>query len=530
MKKTFLASVMFLGATLSFAQTTPNGIMVFNNEKTIGRMTGTQKEIKATEYTFPGRIYDAHIDNVSNTATVQLRTLNDNGKRMENFGDIVHYDLNGRTVKWTKYISYVTSKIRYSGSTIIFSKGGNSYRLNPENGQDVWRAKNDIYFVDSSSASIGIGYKFELGNKVYGHTLEGIDLNNGKRIWQRELNREYGWNDALPVNDSTWMILSGGLHTVNVHDGSGWSYNEITGVKDYTGSIAATAAGFALGAASVALFGSGTFFYSTGYSLISDLVSNVYSDSTGYYLASRDKVSRIRKNEGTAAWWRGLPDGYPSKSYLFAKADTLFMVNFGFAFRGDKLISYGTPFFAAFSKETGAQLFFSTINIEKNPILDFRIKNDHILLLFKDRLMKYSLRDGSQILEKPVSSDQAGELMEFAKTGIYIDAAGSHLANLVLSDTSKHYIVASSGRILIFDTDLNITGDVDTGRLYDELLKLNSYTFVTRDNQSFIIDANNKKVAEIDVAPKAVNVAGNKLYFFRENILFEIDIAGLTGQ
>jgi len=44
-------------------------------------------------------------------------------------------------------------------------------------------------------------------------------LKNGNVIWQRDLNREYGWNDVFYTNDSTMIVVAAGLHAINIKTG-----------------------------------------------------------------------------------------------------------------------------------------------------------------------------------------------------------------------------------------------------------------------------------------------------------------------
>ena len=519
MKKAFITTGLLLIAVFSFAQS--SDVKVLLMDRTIGKITATQEELKTKEYVFPELIYRSYIDTISKSLTVQLRGKNDNGRWM-NRGNILFYDLDNKRIKWTKNINYTTNSLQQLGSTLIFRTSTNkSHCLNIENGKNLWKAKNSIFFVDND-ANIGVGYKFEAGMPTYTE-LEGINLKTGKAMWQREVNREYGWNEVFQLKDSEWIIASAGLHTINTHNGSGWSYKAVTGEKDYSGTAAASAVGIGL-----ALF-TGFGFYATGYDFVGDIVSNVYSDSAGFYLASKDIVSRINKNDGTVNWYHLFPAGTTSTSFLWAKDNLLFMLNYGYASNGSRSIFYGTPFFATFNKENGEQKFLSTINITKNPILDFKIKDDVLLLVFKDRIMKYSLFNGSQIIEKIIDNKELGELYGFVGNRTYIDAGNSILANLVLTDISKNFILTRNDKILITDNELNVVGEIDVNQLYTARLKVDDYLIITKDKKTFILNNNNEKVAEIDIELKPVLI-GDKLYSVQENSFFEIDADNLIQR
>ena len=520
MKKMFITIGLLLILIASFAQS--SDIKILFNERTIGRMIATQEEIKAKEYIFPERIYQSYIDTISNSITLQLCKLSKNEKTIKNKGKIVFYDLTDEKVKWTKKIAYQKSRLYQFDGTIIYTAAGlgnKCFSLNIENGKNMWKAETIIHFVDPA-AQIGIGYKYGVNDE---NMLDGINLRNGKGVWQRKLNKEYGWNDWFRLNDSTWMIVAAGLHTVKIHDGSGWSYHAVTGKKDYKAATAITAAGLALG-----IF-TGTYIIATGHNLVKDVVSNVYSDSTGYYVASKERLSRIRKDDGTEYWYHLLPEDLTSKSSIFSKGDTLFMVNHGYAFMNNRLINFGTPFLAAFNKETAEQLFFNKIDTKKNPILDLKVENDNIMLLSKDRMMKCSLINGSTISEKTIDGNVSGELKGFVSNRVYFDATNSTMTNLVLSDISQKYIITDKNKVLIFDAELNITGDIDFSQLYLAQLKTNDYLLVTNEHQSFILDVDNNKVAKIDMKLRPALI-GNKLYSIHEKSFFEIDLKNLKTE
>lgn len=484
MKKALIAIVLLLIVIASHSQT--SNVLV--KEKTIGRITSTQEEIKANEYIFSERIYHSYIDTISKSITVQLRGLSNNGKWM-NKGKVIFYDLNTKKVRWSKNIDYQKNSLQQFGSTIIFTVGNKSYRLNNENGEKLWMSRNDIYFIDTV-AGIGVGYKFESIKGRYDNLLEGIDLETGKTKWKRELNEEYGWNDVIKLTDSVWMIVAAGLHTVNIYDGTGWSYKTVTGDKYYNETAAASAAGVVLGVFT------GVFMISTGNYILRDVVSNVYSDSADFYFASREKLSRINKDNGKAIWSYPFSAKLPSKSFLFANENQLFMINYGYAFKGIGLssygvsydgynrmelrqwkspVNYGTPFFAAFNKENGEQIFCTTLDKE-SPIFDFMIEDDNLLLVLNDRIVKFSISDGGKIFEKIMNND---ELESFIDDYIHIDGG-----------------------------------------------KIGDYKLAFKNNQTIIVDADNKKVAELYIARKAVLI-GNKLYTIQEESFLEIDVTNL---
>jgi hypothetical protein len=441
----------FIGLTI-FAQ---SELTILNNEKVIGKNNLTNKDLVAKEFIFPERIHETNIDTVSNCITVQLRGTSKNGKWLNNKGNIVLYDLNNRKAKWSKKINYQQSGIEQHSNLIIQTIANKSYCLNYDNGEELWEVKNAIYYVEPFQKK-GIGYKFSSFSGAT-NTLEGIDLTNGNSIWQRELNREYSWNDIFHLNDSTIVIVAAGLHSINVNNGLGWDYNAITGEKDYTATAVANAAGVALGVLT------GTFVMSTGHNLVRDVVSNVLVDSANIYFASKEKITRLNY-KGQVIWSIPLPNDLVSKSSIFKKDSILYMINKGFAFMGYRQLDFGTPFFAAFDTKTGKQIFFSTINGKKDQINGFEINRDTISLVFKDRVSKYSILNGSLIFEKSFNIETYGELNYFIGSQVYIKTDSTY-KSLSLSDTTKQYLFTKSGKTLVLNDRLEIVNQID----YDQL-------------------------------------------------------------
>ena len=510
----YLIGFLLLIALKSFSQS--SDIKILHKEKAIGENLLTQTEIRATEYLFPDRIHHSHIDTSSGLLTIQLRGLSKNGKRLKTIGKIVLYDINNKKVKWTKKMLYHTSHLQQFNNTLIHTVEKKSFCLNIENGENQWELKNNIYFVDPIN-NIGLGYKYK-NSTGYTNTLEGVDLSNGNVIWQKKLNREYGWNDIFYINDSTLIVVAAGLHAINIKNGTGWDYNTITGEKDYTGTVAANALGVVAGLLT------GAFVMSTGHNLVRDVVSNVLIDSTDIYFASKERLARINKSNGIVVWTHPIPNDLASKSSIFMKNSSIYMINKGHAFMGYRHLDFGTPFIAAFDKETGKRKFFSIINTKKDPILGFQIHYDTIYIVFKERISKYSIIDGTQIYKKTYNTEETGELMYFVGNHVYIKSKDSTLTSLPLLDTNKIYVFTNTGKTLVLDNQLEITDRIDYDRLYIYYLSTKYNKFIAKGSETTILDIENREIAKLNATSDATLI-GNKLYDIQEKSFLEIDLS-----
>ncbi|WP_029164159.1 PQQ-binding-like beta-propeller repeat protein [Anaerophaga thermohalophila] len=342
-------------------------------------------------------------------------------------------------------------------------------------------------------------------------------MKSGNVIWKRDLNREYGWNDIFYTNDSTMIVVAAGLHSININSGKGWDYNTITGEKDYTGTAAANAVGVAAGLLT------GTFVMSTGHNLIRDVVSNSLVDSLYIYFASKEQLSKIDKQTGEIAWKYTFPNDLASKSTIFMNDSAIFMINKGCAFMGYRQVDFGKPFIAAFNRKTGKQKYLTLINVKKDPILAFKILQDEVYLVFKNRIAKYSIKTGSQIIEKEFSQDNYGDLKHFVGNQVYVTNENDHLESLTQSDTSKVFVFTDQGKILSVDSQLNVTDTIDYEDLSIYYLRIADLKFIAKDNQTLIIDNYGKRIAEIEATTNAF-LSGETLYDKRDNSFIAVDL------
>lgn len=479
------------------------------SEKIVGKNLINNSDIKATVYTFPERIYESYIDTTNNTMTLQLRGTSKNGKWMNNTGNVIFYDLNIGVEKWSKKINYQSQRIQQIDNTIIWSSG-KSYCLNSENGENMWEIKNNILYV-SPINNIGIGYSLSKAE-----ILQGIDLASGKTIWDRKVSRDYGWNSILYLDDSKILVTAAGLHTLDLKAGTGWDFDGITGKKDYTGTVVANTAGVALGLLT------GTAVISTGHNLVRDLVSNTYIEDNNIFIADREKLSCVNI-DGSVQWTHTFPENIVSKSKIFTKSDTVYMVNYGYAFMRQRRLDYGIPFIAAFNKNNGEQFFLAEVGDKHTQILNFYWQPDGVFtLIYKGKIGKYSMGNGNLILNKSIDSSVNGELNNSLGVSVYIKKDGV-FTSLVLSNPKFTY-VTTSDKVLEFDEELNFKREFSFDQVYSYYLKTEKYRFLSKGLQTFVIDENNNEIANFEATWNAYKI-GNKLFETRDNTVVETDIS-----
>lgn len=516
MKTKLILVIFLLSFITSFAQkSTPE---VRQNNKIVGKNYITGSDINANEYVFNTRIHHIYIDTISGYTTLQLRKLSKNGKTLALNGLIVVYDLINNKVKWTKNIDYSLCSLQQHNNILFFSKGNKLYRLNIEDGTEMWQIKSDMYYVNPKK-QIGLGYKYTgLTGNI--HTLEGINLETGKTLWEKELNRGYGWNQIIKVNDDDLLIVAGGLHFINMENGLGWDYETKTGKKDYTETVAKNVGGLALGLLT------GTYVTSTGSNLVRDIVSNVLQDSSTIYMASKEALVSINKNKGSINWSFPLPEDLTSKSSLIINDSSLVLINKGNAYFNNKLIDFGEPFLVNVNKTTGEQYYFKSLKETKSPIVDFKIENDSLTLIFKNQIANYNLQGANQGYSKIFEEEAYGTLNFFVGNQLYSKQDDANLAFININDSIHDYVQTSKGKTLKLDQNFNVLNEFLFDNLYLRRRILNNYTFINKENQTIVLDKNFLSVGELNVNYDSF-IIGNNLYQIEDNRLLLIDLSQL---
>lgn len=494
-------------------------IFVLQHEKVVGKDLMEDVEIKGREYIFPERIHKAFFDSTNGFLSVQLRGLR-NGKWLANKGKIMQYDLNNRELLWNKKIAYQTGSLQHFNNAIIQTVGNKTYLLDIHTGDRIWEVRNNIYHVDAAK-NVGIGYRFG-GSTGYTNDLEGIDMETGKLLWNRNLNREYGWNDVFYLNDSTLMVVSAGLHSININTGKGWDYDAITGKKDFSGMAATNAAGVALGLLT------GTFLISTGHDVLRDLVSNALVDSAYIYLASKEHLVKIDKHTGEVAWQFPFLNDWGSKSNIFMDTGSIYVLNFGFAYVGNKQVDFGKPFLAVVDRQTGTQKSFAIIDIEKDPIIGYRLVENDLYIMFRNRISKYSTLTGGKIAERGFVENHFGNLEFFVGDHVFKTDESGRYTGLVKSDTNKIYVYTSKNKALPIDENLDVSDELDADNLSIYYLQAGNFKFLGKNGESWIIDPNGQKIAELEATTKAF-LLGNTLYDTQDQNFLAIDLSKIIG-
>jgi outer membrane protein assembly factor BamB len=514
MKTQYILGLFILIGFGLFAQSLD--IKVIQNHKIVGQILLTKQDILANEYQFPNHIYNRYLDSTSGNLTLQLRKLKRNEKSYALKGELIGFNLQSNMVNWSRKINYLTENIWQNGNLITITKDNKVFYINSTTGEQLWNDKNDLYYTDKINR-IGIQYE-----KNSNYKIQGIDLKNGNVLWNRDLSREYGWNETKKLNDSVLLIASGGLHTLNLKNGTGWDYLTITGKKDYTETVVKNTAGVILGVLT------GTAIISSGPNLVRDITSNILMDNNYIYFASKEKLSKINTSTGEISWTFALDDKNTSKSSIFLKDKLIFMVNKGYAHFGNRVINFGNPFILALDTETGEEVFTRFIKTVEDFILDYKLLNDMLLVVSKDKILSVSLKNTYNLNEKTFNISEFGELRFFVENDVF-KLNDSNMLNLVAANPAKYYVKTSKDIILELNNQFTVSNQFNLNDLFIHYKDISDYSFFRKGNLEKTVIYNNKNqlIAEIKL-PNYIFMFGDKLYSTDGESLYNFKINELN--
>lgn len=511
-----LHAIVFLCLTsqILFSQ---SQVSVLHQDKTAGKGLVSNTDINAKEKIFPLKINNYYLDPGNQTITLQLRGTSENGKWLNNTGKIVLYDLALDKERWVKKINYTQSNLLQHNDILIQTRENSTSRLNMETGEEQWKTYNtQVSYIDPING-IGIGYYSDLYSGTT-DKLEAIDLKRGNKVWFRDINREYGWNDLIRLNDSVILLVAAGLHTISLKGGGGWDYDAVTGSRDYTSTVVANTAGIIVGLLT------GMYTTYNGYDVVTDVASNVWMEDSGFYFASKEKIARLDQ-EGVTRWFCELPRKKTSKSEVFTTDSLVYLVNYGYAFLNNRKVYFGKPFIAGFDKESGSQVFLTEIGETDQQIADFILGSDEIILLFKNRIAKYSMINGQLISQKSITTETTGELISFTSEQYYGEV-DSNYQSFESLEPDKLHLVTGKNKLLTMNDDFEIIGITEPENFLTLYSSSDELKLLVKDNETIVINAENKKIANLQSSSNAVSV-GNKLYDIQNKSLLEFDLSGL---
>lgn len=508
--------LFLIGYSTACVPTRP--VTMTETETSVATELITEKEIPAKVFEFSNRIHDSYLDTLSGFFTLQFRDFRGSKEKLRSKGRIMVLDPDSSKVYWDYSLPYNRYSYLQHDSTLIEYSGSGGHFINLESGRRENSLRYHIYHIDPIH-NIGMGYR--ISSTRHKNTLFGFDMKDGKEIWRRPISRDYDWNDVTMINDTTTVLVAGGVHTIDPRDGTGWSYDSKTGKKDYTAAVVGTLAGLAAGLLT------GNYVISTGHTLISDMVSNVLIDEESLLLATAEEILKLDYS-GDIIWSQSLSQDEASQSYIWEENNVVYMMNSGYAYRGYFKVPFGESFMAAFNKETGNEIYKKIVSDESDDFIrDFRLSGDNIFLLFENRIDQYRLSDAEIRNSKDTESFEKGMLAAFIGYQAFRKDGDNVYYSITSHDQSNNYIITMAEQILVLDYEFNYVETIDFDELF--ILKMGGEDyFVIADHagtHSLLLDRELMPLAEIEAAGD-VYINGSTLYVVDDRKLVKMKIPG----
>ena len=471
------------------------------NQVVVG-LTTEGKELKARSFEFDGRIRDYKMDTTGTFFMVKIGYLTKNEQSYKNKGELVVIDFPAGKELWKRKMNYMTDQFALLPEGVLFnSKGVKSSLLDLKTGVSKWNKKILPYILDREDNKLW-AYKNGSSKK-----LECYEMNSGELLWTREVPHTYGWNYHGLVDDSTRLIVSDGMHLVNINNGSGESYPMITGTTNYTGAVALGALGVLTGV----LTGFSAVPIGAGVNAVVELTSNVLRDDTLFYFANRTQLLCL-DNQLKMKWGYPLPEDLTSHSQLFDYGERLYMINYGSGYRTNlrdlpsvyekKMmeVNIGRPFIACFDKNTGKNIYMNQLTKKKDRIEDACLKGERntLYLLFDDGISFCQLSDSSEIEVSSWDEKNNGKLQGFVYNSFYMENADSISFNRITpSDSASCFVYNDRYEILEIDEQMEVIRTYQPESLFFSDLNWDGYSIISRGRAQYLIVFNRKKIAEL---------------------------------
>lgn len=484
MKHPFLLLFILLSIG-TFGQTKP----CFQTEKNvIGKFYDNDSSIFGTQYQFNDYIFDYDLDTLNNTVLVQLRgTKRD--KYWENEGIVCQINLQLEKTYWKKEINYQQQYFHQFGNYIFSGDGKSSTLHHSQLGSKRWTTDVSFCYVNDKN-QIGVGYN----NQEEGQHLYGIDLQNNEKKWDRQIVRDFGWDEIRYLNDSTLLIVANGLHAINLLDGKGWDVNLVSGSQSYGKAAAGALGGVALGILT------GFYYIPKGDATVTKgMISNTLIDRSYIYIASKNRIVKVDKDNGELVWNHAFEDEECGKSTLLFNDTTIVMIHNGSAQKEGKTIDYAKPFFAAFDRETGNEVFKTKLNT-KHSINDYEIIGDSIYLMSENEIVACSLQNGEMLNKKTYSGKAVSPFVYFIGNRFLLNDSEKGYVTFTQSDTTALFVLTNGENILKINSALETEKTFTKNEFSYVRHNIGSLFFIDDNGKTIVFDNNTKsKIAEIDI-------------------------------
>lgn len=462
----------------------------------VGQFLPSGHPLMGHHYTFDKEIEDLYVDSLTNTATIYLK-----GSKARK-AKLVLFDLATDKIRWSMIYNKNEVTFEQYDDVLLRIDGvrGKTARVNLETGADIWEQYYKVLHVNKSN-EIAFCYSFSDWEFSAVRALHGIVLNTGESRWWRDVPCETAWRDLYELNDSTVIINSKGLYSIDMKNGKGWV------VKIETETTAAIDTPPALYLAPYSRFLPKKFNVA-----VTGAYSNMAVIDTCVYVASVSTLYCIDHRSGKTIWNTSLRSDFMSSSTLTVSNGNLSLCNSGYATRGNNTIETGKSFISLFDSKRGEQHFWEWVK-HRSPMLDFKFDKEKksVCFLYEDKTAIYSLSDGKPIGAKWIDLNYHHPLLAFLDLEIYqMDTSDFQMYKPLFP--SGLVVITSDEKFFVVDKYARDQKTISQDECYWNQLQYKDYNILMTASESVLTNKGGRGLALI----------GNGMSsFIRDGVLYD---------
>lgn len=466
-------------------------------EKFIVKDLKTAKTLTGVNCKLPNAIADYHLDSSRGLLYLVLRK-----NQLGNFtgaGKLFCIDLNTNSVQWSTFIREENYNVKFCKDYILLGALNNTtICLDKNDGKKLHTISKRFAFADPQ---LNIAVTFE---------GVGYDLNKNRSIWDNGIVNEVGWTDLLLLDKHSILAVAGDFNYTELETGKGWSVIK-KGQVSNSNEEALVAGAAVLGIAAAMLTGVGFVAVPSGDSkpiIYKDYAKPIVSDKV-VYLAHRHAILSVNK-AGGINWTTSLPWKMTSNATLVEADSNIFLLNNGFAFYNGGMIRLGRIYIASFSKQSGQQNHLTLLPF--TSVQSSCFNDDTLALRCNDTLLlKYNAQNGTQVLQRTISSLNVPKYNSFISPELYYTRTNTNEYICLKEQFPNNYFMRSvHSDISQFDPELNEIHSFNQSEVYIFYKKQNDMVLIKNSNNSITFLRNNKAIASI---------AGNNIVLYQNKTI-----------
>ncbi|MFA6812637.1 MAG: hypothetical protein WCR45_06035 [Bacteroidaceae bacterium] len=411
-----------------------------------GQLISAQALKPIKSYSFSERIYSIQSDTTQHYLLVNTRSLTKSGKYLKNKGLMILFDLTTEKELWRKPFNYaIQTAFIYPDGVLVKNDFKSTTLYQFADGKKLWNIDGTFTIYDNKTDKL-FWYKYS-AYKANDKHLNYRDFKTGKILWTTTLPHKYGWKDLYIVNDSIRLIVSDGLHLINIHNGSGYHYTAETGEIRHSDRIT----NFFVTALSVGFLG---IYAQPKVSYVKNTYSNIIYQDAHYYMADSKNLFCLNDTLGEV-WKQTLPKKLISSSHILSDSTHIYMTNYGRENTNDKEI--GIPFIACYNRKDGHLIYLNQIKDKKAQIHNsFHKGNKEYILFDKEIVCRTLSTDSSEVKVMPWDAKKYGNLNSIVFNDVYFANADSTIFRKMSSDYYRILLLTDTNTICEVNEEMQV--------------------------------------------------------------------------